>query len=299
MNISRILKDDRLANALMGVTKQEFESLLPTFAQALYVAQKGRILNRQRKFGAGQKGTFKTPEEKLAFILMYLKTYPTFDVLGCMTDGERTRACRNVHFLLGVLEDALGRKIVLPERKIRSMKEFFEKFPEARDVFLDGTERPVQRPKDPKKRKKLYSGKKKRPMRKTIVMTNEKRKILLLSPTKSGRRHDKRLAEKEGLFRIIPEKVATWADTGFQGMQTQHRNTVMPKKATKKHPLTDKEKQDNRLISGIRVLVEHAIGGMKRFKAAADIYRNRIKNTDDRLSLLSAGLWNLHLQQTT
>ena len=45
------------------------------------------------------------------------------------------------------------------------------------------------------------------------------------------------------------------------------------------------DKQNNRIISGLRIIVEHAIGGMKRFKAASDIYRNRIPNTDDTFSL--------------
>lgn len=298
MEVHHLFRNNRVANAMLGLNKGEFEALVPVFEGALLTCMSERKPHRERRCGAGQKGAFKTVAEKLAFILMYLKIYPTFDVMGFLTGTERTRSCRNTHFLLGALEKALGRKFVLPERKIRSVEEFLEKFPEAKDIFFDGTERPVQRPKDFKKRKKLYSGKKKRTMRKTILMTDEKRRILLISPTKSGRRHDKRLAEKEGLFQIIPKHVAVWADSGFQGIQTQHHNTVMPKKATKKHPLSAEEKQNNRLISGIRVLVEHAIGGMKRFKAAADIYRNRIKNTDDRFNILSAGLWNLHLQQT-
>jgi len=281
---------------MLGVTADEFRCLLPAFMSAWKSLAHGRRPNRKRAIGAGQKGSFKTIEEKLAFILLYVKLYPTFDVMGCLTGTERTRCCRNVHFLLGVLEEALGRKLVLPERKIRSVKEFFEKFPEAKDIFPDGTERPVQRPKNAKKRKKLYSGKKKRFTRKTIVVADEKRRILVLTPTKSGRRHDKRLFDKSGLPRIIPEKVAVFADTGFQGMQRDHPNTLIPKKATKNHPLTEADKQNNRIISGLRIVAEHAIGGMKRMKAAADIYRNRIPNTDDRLTLVSAGLWNFHLQ---
>jgi hypothetical protein len=80
-------------------------------------------------------------------------------------------------------------------------------------------------------------------------------------------------------------------------MQQTHANTIMPKKATKNHSLTPEEKADNRVIASIRVVNEHAIGGMKRFKAASDIYRNRLPNMDDRLMRVSAGLWNLHLQQ--
>ena len=91
----------------------------------------------------------------------------------------------------------------------------------------------------------------------------------------------------------------TFDVTGFLGMEKDHPNTQMPKKASKNHPLTEKDKQNNRIISGLRVVAEHAIGGIKRYKAAADIYRNRIPNTDDKLILVSAGLWNFHLEQAT
>ena len=67
-------------------------------------------------------------------------------------------------------------------------------------------------------------------------------------------------------------------------------------KATKYHRLTEEEKTDNRLISGIRVISEHAIAGIKRFRSTTDVYRNRIANLDDAFMFLSAGLWNYHLQ---
>ncbi len=129
-----------------------------------------------------------------------------------------------------------------------------------------------------------------------IVLNDEKKKILFMTPTKSGRRHDKRITDKTGLARAIPEDVTIWTDTGFQGIQ--HNNTIMPKKNTKNVKLTDKQKRDNRIISGIRIISEHAIGGYKRFKAASDIYRNKLPNMDDKMSVICAGLWNFHLEQT-
>lgn len=298
MNVVRIIRDDRQLKAVIGMGKEEFRALLPSFTEAWHAELKAQTPNRVRRIGGGKKGALKTMEDKLFAVLLYLKTYPTFDVLGFLTDRERSRSCRSTHFLLSVLKRTLGKNIVLPERKITSVEEFFEKFPEARDVFLDGTERPVQRPKDSKKRKKLYSGKKKQFTRKTIVVVDEKKRILVLTPTKSGRRHDKRLADKAGLPRVIPDAVTIFADTGLQGIQTVHPNALIPKKAARNHPLTEQDKQNNRIISGLRITVEHAIGGMKRFNAACQTYRNRIRNTDDLFFLLSAGLWNFHLQQT-
>lgn len=294
--VTRIFKNTRLARAMTGLSKQEFEDLVPVFAEAEYTERKLRRPDRQRKMGAGQKGTLQTPEEKLLCVLIYLKCYPTFDFLAVLVGGERTRACRNVHMFMKALERALGRRLVMPERKIRSMEEFLEKFPEAREVFLDGTERRKERPKNQKHQRKLYSGKKKGTMKKTLVVSNKKTQILIMTPSKSGRRHDKRLADKEHLTHVIPPRVIIWTDTGFQGIQAKHPNVIMPKKATKKRPLTEQEKEENRIISGIRVLSEHAIRGFKRFKAATDTLRNRIPNADDLMNRLAAGLWNLHLQ---
>ena len=177
------------------------------------------------------------------------------------------------------------------------MNEFFKLFPEVKDVFIDGTEWPVQKPKNIKKRNKLYSGKKKAHTRKMIVMSDDKNRVLAMSPTKSGRRHDKRLFDKSQMSCSIPKEVAIWTDTGFIGLQHIHSNTVMPTKSAKNAPLTVAQKQNNRAISSIRILSEHAIGGIKRLKSTSDIYRNRCPNMDDTFTLLAAGLWNLHLQK--
>lgn len=60
--------------------------------------------------------------------------------------------------------------------------------------------------------------------------------------------------------------------------------------------MSQEQKDNNKAISAIRVVIEHAIGGCKRYKAMADIYRNKRKNLDDLFHLLAAGLWNFHLQ---
>ena len=49
------------------------------------------------------------------------------------------------------------------------------------------------------------------------------------------------------------------------------------------------------MVVAVRVRVEHAIGGLKRFGAVANLYRNHKPCCDDRFNLLAAGLWNLRL----
>ena len=280
--------------ALTGVSPQEFNELVIAFDQELYRIRESKP-NRKRKVGGGKRGHLKTSQDKLFFILFYLKTYPTFDVLAFFSSKGRGRSCEAVHLYLRILEKALGKKIVLPERKITSVEEFLQKFPEVKDVFVDGTERRMQRPKQGKRNKRYYSGKKKGHTRKNIVVSDEHKRILLVSPTKPGRRYDKRLADRVHLVEHIPDEVGVWGDSGFQGIQDLHPNTLVAKRGRKKHPLTAAEKRENYVISSFRVVVEHAIGGMKRYRVMTDTLRNKIGIFDDRIAVVTAGIWNYHL----
>lgn len=73
-----------------------------------------------------------------------------------------------------------------------------------------------------------------------------------------------------------------------------HANSELPKKKTKKHPLTQEDKENNRQLSSERVLNENVIGMLKRFKIIADKYRNRRKRFGLRFNLI-AGLYNYEL----
>ncbi len=84
------------------------------------------------------------------------------------------------------------------------------------------------------------------------------------------------------------------ADSGFQG--ARHPGLCLPSKWSKKHPLSVEQREWNGLFSSLRIGVEHAIGGMKGYAAAAQIYRNHLPRWDDHFNLLSAGLWNHHLE---
>jgi hypothetical protein len=56
------------------------------------------------------------------------------------------------------------------------------------------------------------------------------------------------------------------------------------------------QKEENRAFSSQRVKCEHTIGGIKRYNAISDIYRNRVPDFDDRLVLTASGLWNFYLE---
>jgi hypothetical protein len=293
MDINKILSNHRMSMALIGLSKLKFEELLEVFTKILIEEKKKQ--KRKRKIGGGRNGNIKSATQKLFFILFYMKNYPTFDVAAFLFASSKTSTCDWVIDILPLLEKTLKRKLVLPKRQINTPEQFFEMFPGVKEVLLDGVERPTIRSKKNKTQSKHYSGKKKRHTRKNIVLTNKK-EILILSPTKHGRVHDKKMSDKNMLASRIPEDVSLIVDTGFQGIQKQHYNTLIPKKKPRGSFLTQAEKEMNRLISSTRIVVEHAIGGMKRFGVAKDIFRNK-NGLDDTFMLLSAGLWNLHIQK--
>lgn len=295
MYIASALRTDRMCAALTGLKVSEFNSLVVDFAWNYKEFEAQRKPDRMRKLGGGRTSKLKTVEEKLFYVLWYMKTYPTFDVASFQVGFARSKACEWMHALLPILEQTMKRKFVLPQRKISDPEEYFRLFPEAKEVFVDAVERLKQRPKKKKAQNKTYSGKKKAHTRKSIVVTDRKRNILVITKQKSGRRHDKRLADKNDVFEMIPKEIPVFTDTGFQGEQKTHANICMPKKKSKGTPLTYDEKEMNKLISSYRVVVEHAIGGIKRLGCINEKLRNRKAFIDDTFILLSAGLWNYHL----
>lgn len=295
MNINAALRTDRMCKAMTGLSVREFNNLVADFSWNYAEYEAKRKPDRKRRLGGGRGSYVEEVEQKLFYILWYLKVYPTFDLASFMIGFHRSKACEWFHLLRPIMETTMKRKLMLPERKISDPEEFLRLFPEAREVFADGIERSIERKKNKKSQQKNYSSKKKMHTRKSVIMTDRHKKILVLTKQKSGRRHDKRLGDKESLFTNLPKEIDLYVDTGFAGVDKVHQQTYLPKKRTKKHPLTEEEKEMNRLISTYRVLVEHAIGGVKRYRCMSEKMRNKKDWIDDQLLLLTAALWNYHL----
>ncbi|HEY9846537.1 MAG TPA: transposase family protein [Candidatus Caenarcaniphilales bacterium] len=160
LSLERILNDDRLLRAMTGLNRKAFEALLPSFTEAYEQHQTKPEAERQRAPGGGRKATLRTMQDKLFYILLYCKCYPTFDLLSVLFSFDRSCAWDWVHGLLPILEQALGFKQALPERKLRSLEEFVEHLAGIEAVILDGMERPIQRPQDAQQQRAHYSGKK-------------------------------------------------------------------------------------------------------------------------------------------
>jgi len=157
--LEKIFKSQRTMKAVFGLELAKFNELAQQMEDEWFKVLASK-LGRVREPGAGQPSKIASGAHKLAFILFYLKVYPTFDVMSLFVDINAGDCCRWAHRLMPVLEKLLGQKMALPKRKIRSMEEFASAFPQAVEVIIDGMERPVQRAK--KKRRSASTTRAKR-----------------------------------------------------------------------------------------------------------------------------------------
>lgn len=123
-------------------------------------------------------------------------------------------------------------------------------------------------------------------------MVDKKSHKIICTSFCNGKRHDFRLF-KESKIHIHPD-TDVLVDTGYQGIKKIHSRSALPKKKTKKKPLTKEDKKANRQLASERVLNENVIGVLKRFKIIADRYRNRRKRFALRFNLI-AGIYNWEL----
>lgn len=117
-------------------------------------------------------------------------------------------------------------------------------------------------------------------------MIDKKTAKIICTKVGKGRRHDFHLFKQSKL--PIKESIIMLADSGYQGLQKFHAQAQLPKRNTKKKPLTKAEKKENHTINNQRVLVENTIRKIKIFKIMAEKYRNRRKRFALRLNLITA-----------
>lgn len=284
----------RTLRSLTGLNPNEFEALLISFGVAWdnFVKETFERPDRKRAVGAGRIAHLKTIEDKLLFILFYYRQYPTQEAQGFFFGMSQSQASEWVHRLSGLLNQALGYEMQLPERRAAKLEAVLSACPSLAFI-IDGTERPINRPKDKEKQKSYYSGKKKGHTVKNNLITERGGKVMYLSRTCEGKRHDKKLADEEN-YRF-PSGSKLLQDTGFQGYRPTGATVIQPKKKPRGGELTPDEKLLNRAISSLRVEVEHQIGGVKRAQILVQKFRNRTANFVDEVMETACGLHNFRL----
>ena len=304
------VRDDRQLRALTGLNEAQFQKLLAKFSevrqnQAHDAYETGRSAGtRQRKPGGGAKGRLATDHDKLLFILHYHKSYPTFDVLGAEYNLSRSNAHTNVHKLSPLLYETLVALEMMPHRSFATADEMKAALAGVDLILIDATERAYRRAQDNATQRLYFSGKQRQHTVKNMVMANVDKFILFLGQTFTGHNHDYTMLKTE----LPPDQdwfadIRVLVDLGYLGIQSDYEGDQIevphkkPRKS-KKNPdpkLTDQQKADNKALSQVRIFVENAISGIKRYNILVHGFRNHTADFDDRVIAIGAALWNFSL----
>jgi hypothetical protein len=135
-------------------------------------------------------------------------------------------------------------------------------------------------------------------------MARPDKMIIFLGCTFSGHNHDYLMLKQE----LPPEldwfsDLYVRVDLGYLGIKSDYRDehidipTRKPRKSQKNpNPqLSEEQKAANTALSRVRIFIEHAIGGMKRYNILVHTFRNRLKHFEADVISICAGLWNLVL----
>jgi len=140
-------------------------------------------------------------------------------------------------------------------------------------------------------------------LKNSVISTLDKF-IIFLGRTFKGRTHDYTMLKAD-----LPPEVAwfaelmVWVDLGYLGIQSDYEGDqieipIKKPRKSKNNPdpqLTADQKATNKALSQVRIVVENAICGFKRYNILVHRFRNHKVNFDDDVIAICAGLWNFSL----
>lgn len=167
----------------------------------------------------------------------------------------------------------------------------------AESLHLDATERDMERNVDFEAQKHDYSGKQHGHTLKNTALCDESQFIHFAGYTHRGAIADKTMVMDELPSFQSLDQFMLWLtkDKGYQGYQPDGVFLAQPYKAARNHPLDGLEKLVNSAIASIRIVCEHAIGGVKRLRILKE--QLRYNNTDfrDQIFFIGCGLHNFRV----
>src|SRR5262245_16210874 len=194
IDLDRLLGKPAACASLTGLSPAEFEALsadfLPAYQRHPAAADATRRDRRPRRRAPGGGGRYALDlRRRLLLTLVWLKVYPTYEVLGLLFGLDRGNALRNARDVLEVLEtldDFPFDRGPEGRTKLRWLAAVMDAYPAVR-VVVDAKEQRIYRPSGGHERQKpFYSGKKKAHTLKTQVAIDPQGRIEAISPGMPG-----------------------------------------------------------------------------------------------------------------
>jgi hypothetical protein len=287
---------------MTGLRPNEFDhlllDLLPRFGEA--EAHRLARIERQRAPGGGDKPQLPAVDQILLTII-WLRLYPTHDVLGFMFGVSQPTVGRYIRHVLPVVERAGRDTMRLPDpgrKRRRSLPELLTDVPELA-VVVDTFEQAVQRPKRAADRTAWYSGKKRSHTMKTqVTVQADTGWIADIGDSVQGRSADITLLRQSGILDRLPPDVGCLGDTAYQGIAKLHPLGRSPHKRLGRNAplLTDDQIAYNHAFASRRIMVENTINRMRAYQCLTQRDRqHRCQRSHHARTCAVAGLVNRQL----
>lgn len=298
-SIKELKENKKSFLALTTLYPEEFDFLLPIFSALWYKFYKVFTLQnkrRKKKNWSAEKDTktLPTTEDKLFFILCCFKGNPLQEHQAASFEFSQGKVSMWIKILTPILEESLDKLGVLPCRQGEHLEQFLQDIPDAEYINIDAVEQQTPRPVDNEAQRAQYSGKKGTHAYKNQVNCLDNQQIVYLSPTYLGPTHDKQIADETQC--TFPKGTRLRQDSAYVGYEPQGVLIEMPFKKPKGKELTIMQKWYNQYVAQRRIVVEHAIRGVKRFRIVQYICRLRGYWTRDRIMNICTGIHNFRVQ---
>src|SRR3954453_8791665 len=176
----RLSKKPLLFKSFTGLTVQEFDDIYDKEIAKRYDKYELKRLSkikdsRERKTGAGRPFKLNL-KDRFLMLLVYYRLYITYTLADFLFDLDQSNICsRDIQKIEPLIRNSLPipQKIYSIAKRFRTPDEVEKYFPAGFLVFIDSTEQQISRPKNKRKRKTYYSGKKKRHTIKNQLVVNK------------------------------------------------------------------------------------------------------------------------------
>lgn len=300
LSYERLSKKPLLFKSFTGLTVLEFDEIYDKELVKRYYKHEIKRLSdkrkddRERSYGAGRR--FKLDvKDRFLMLLIYYRLYITYTLASFLFDLDQSNICRDIQKIESLVRQCLPipQKIYNITKRLKTPQEVEKYFP-GFIAFIDCTEQQIPRPTKKRNRKAYYSGKNKRHTVKTQLMVNNSGFIIHKTSKKKGHRHDYDIYKKN--HPLNPRQVVNVFDLGYLGVEKDfpEQLSALPSKRKRNCERSVEEKEYNKRHSKKRIVIEHAICRLKKYRILADIFRNRLKKYN-KVSDIVSGLVNYRM----
>jgi hypothetical protein len=300
LSYDRLSRKPRLFKSFTGLSVQQFDDIFKIIEPKYPKHEIKRLfsIKRERDIGGGRR--FKLlVKDRVIMVLVYYRLYITYTLMEFLFGLDQSNVCRDIQKIEGLIRQCLPipQKLHNVTKRLKTKEEVEKYFPGFM-AFIDCTEQQIPRPKNKLRKRQYYSGKKKKHTVKNLYTANQKGLLVYKTKHKQkGRKHDYKVYKKN--HPKLPKDVMSMFDLGFLGVEKDYpeQKSSLPIKKDKDCELTVQQKEYNREHSKRRMVIEHVIARLKKYKIMNDVFRNRLSKYD-RVSDIVSGLVNYRIMSS-